>query len=98
VRSEDIYFQGSLAATVTEVGIALSPWVRALEQDDPTWLFLAAVSICAYDVVTGSLTGPFTENLAMAYARGAFYGAAGLDDGLARRLSDHFAGSMLRTG
>jgi hypothetical protein len=79
VTGERIYFEGRLAATVTPIGIAFSAWAGELPRDDPVWRIVAAAAACAFDVLTGCLAGPFTEDLAVVYARGAAIGAAAFE-------------------
>jgi hypothetical protein len=68
-------------------------WVDELERDDPVWQFISAASACAFDVLNGLLSAPFGEDVATAYARGAFVGAARFDssrpDGLGPLYPTH---------
>ena len=96
VDGQCIYYDGRLAATVTPVGIAFDAWIGALARDDPEWRFVAAAAACAFDVLTGALALPFTNELALAYARGATVGATGFDSTRADGLTDAFPPSTVR--
>ncbi len=94
--TQDIYFEGRIAAWVTRAGIAFSSWVDELDHDDPVWRFICAASACAFDVLNGGVSAPFSEDVAMAYARGTFVGAAQFDSTRPNRLGPLYPTFIVR--
>lgn len=82
-----IRYEQKIVATTGPTRVSLAPEIEALDDGHPVKRFVALMVLYARDVSTGALPGPYTDQEAEFYARGAliddeaFARQAAADDG-----------------
>lgn len=70
-----VEYRGELVALVSrERAHIISPWLLERPAGDPELRFVAFMCLCCVEVLSGRLAGPFTNELAEAWARVALIG------------------------